>query len=135
MSVAKDKREPGQLDVNTKARGACTYILKITGNEKNFPDTQRDIIERFRKLAIDIDLDCWNANETKVMNLDDYHDRLGLQEKAAKECTDMLKLNNIMKPLVHMSSKRYWYIVNEYVELRKMIRGWNRSDAKRLKPQ
>ena len=112
MSVAKDKRDSGQLEVNTKARGACTYILKITGNEKHFPPSQRDIIDRFRKLAIDIDLDCWDANETKVTNLNDYQHRLDLQQRAAEECTDMLELANIMKPLVHMDSKRYWYIIN-----------------------
>ena len=136
MSVPKDKRNEGQLAVNTAARAICVHVLKITGNEKNFPPDQEEFAQKLRDIALQIDLDCWNANNIKVGSSEKlYRDRLDLEEKAARECTDMLELLNIAKPLYHMSSKRYKYLTDAYVRLRKMIRNWYQSDRDRLNPQ
>ncbi len=136
MSVQKDKRKTGDLDVNTKARAICVHVLHITKTVKNFPPEQEAFTQRIRDLAIQIDLDCWNANNIKVGDsVELYHDRLKLEEKAARECTDMLELINIARPLYHMRTDRYVYLTNEYVALRKMIRNWYRSDRERLRPQ
>lgn len=40
MSVPKPKRGASKLEVNLAARNACTHVLKITGNEKNFTPDQ-----------------------------------------------------------------------------------------------
>ena len=135
MSVPKDKRDEGELAVNTVARSICVHILNITGNEKNFPVTQSHYITMMQDLAIQIDLDCWKANNILVGDSERYYrDRLELQDKAAGECTDMLELINIAKPLFHMNSKRYKYLTTQYAKLRKMIRAWHKSDQGRLKP-
>ena len=135
MAVPKDKRNNGDLVVNTTARGICAHLLHITANEKNFPSSQSHFIVKMRDLAIQVDLDCWSANNILVDNAENYHDRLRLQEQAARNCTIMLELINIAKQLFHIPTKRYVYLTTQYVQLRKMIRNWYKSDRERLKPQ
>lgn len=136
MSVPKDKRKIGELAVNTAARSICTHILKITGNDKKFPPDQLEYTNRMRDLALQIDLDCWEANNIRVGNSKEkYDDRLRLQEKAKRECTNMLEMINIAQPLYHMSTKRYEYLTEQYTNLRSMITSWEESNKRRLNPE
>lgn len=134
MSVPKDKRDMGQLAINTTARRICTHVLRITGNDKNFPPDQQWFLNRLRETALNIDLKCWRANNIYVKSESDYHNRSTLQKEAGDDCTDMLELINISKPLFHMSTKRYRYLTDQYAELRKDIRNWEKSDRRRYMP-
>lgn len=66
MSVPKDKRTEGELAINTEARRICTYVLRITGNDKKFPKEQEWFTNLLREKAIGIDLNCWKANNIFV---------------------------------------------------------------------
>ena len=135
MSVPKDKRTEGDLAINTEARRICTYVLQITGNEKNFPKEQEWFCNLLRTVAINIDLCCWKANNIYVGDSERlYEKRLGLEAEAGDACTTMLELINIGRSLYHMPTKRYRYLTGQYVELRKKIRNWYRSDRERLRP-
>ncbi len=135
MSVPKDSRVTGELAINVAARLICTHILKITSNQNKFPADQWHYVQLIRDTAIDIDLKCWKANNIYVgENMALYEKRLSLEAEAGDQCTTMLELINIAKPLFHMSSKRYKYLTDQYVGLRKQIRNWYRSDRERLKP-
>ena len=120
MSVPKDKRTEGELTINTEARRICTHVLRITGNEKNFPKEQEWFTNRLREVAISIDLNCWKANNIYVSSEALYNKRLSLEAEAGG--------------LYHMPTKRYKYLTDQYVELRKHIRNWYKSDRERLKP-
>ena len=134
MSVPKDKRANGELTINTFARRICTHVLQITANEKNFPQGQEWFLNRLRETALGIDLNCWKANNIYVTSEQLYNKRLELEAEAGDACTDMLELINIAKGLYHMPSKRHRYLTDQYVELRKNIRNWYKSDRDRLKP-
>lgn len=135
MSVPKDKRDTGELAINTEARRICTYVLKITGNEKNFPKEQEWFTNRIRDIALDIDLKCWKANNIYASSDALYEKRLALEAEAGDLCTVMLEQINIAKSLYHMDTKRYKYLTDQYVGLRKRIRNWYKADRDRLKPQ
>ena len=135
MSVPKDKREEGELTINSEARGLCKHLLQILGNEKNFPKEQEWFTNRMRETALDIDLKCWKANNIYVDKSEElYAKRLGLESEAGDECTEMLELLNVAKGLYHMPSKRYYGLTDQFVDLRKHIRNWYKSDRERLKP-
>lgn len=134
MSVPKDKRTEGQLIINTEARRICTHVLRILGNEKNFPKEQEWFTDKMREVAIGIDLKCWKANNIYVSSEALYNKRLSLEAEAGDACTEMLELINIGRGLYHMPTKRYKYLTDQYVELRKHIRNWYKSDRERLKP-
>lgn len=135
MSVPKDKRTDGVLAVNVAARSACVYLLKITSNEKHFPMNQQWFCQKLRETALEIDLKCWEANNIYVADsMQRYNARLALQAEAADKCTEMLELINIARSVYHMQTKRYWYLTNQYSDLRKQIRNWYSSDKERLKP-
>ena len=88
-----------------------------------------------REIALHIDICCWKANNIYVNNSEFlYEKRLKLEAEAGDSCTTMLELINIGKQLYHMTTKRYLYLTNQYVELRKKIRNWYKSDRDRLKP-
>ena len=134
MSVPKDKRSEGELAINTEARAICTHVLRITGNEKNFPKEQEWFTNQLRDTALNIDLDCWEANNIYVNSDALYLQRLSLEAKAGNACTRMLELINIGRSLYHMPTKRYQHLTTQYSDLRKHIRNWYKSDQERLRP-
>lgn len=135
MSVPKDKRTEGQLTVNIMARNICIYVLKIVENQKNFPLEQIWFNNHLREMALHIDVCCWKANNIYVGDSQMmFEKRMKFEIEAGDSCTTMLELINIGKQLYHMPTKRYKYLVDQYVELRKKIRNWYKSDRERLKP-
>ena len=133
MSVPKDSRREGELAINVAARSICTHVLSITGNEKNFPKEQEWFCLQLRNTALAIDLKCWKANNIYVSSEALYTKRLELEAEAGDACTTMLELINIARHLYHMPTKRYRYLTDQNVELRRKIRNWYKSDRERLK--
>ena len=135
MSVPVPLRDQGELEVNTKARAMAAYTLKITANEKHFDRAQDSYIQLIRGAAVDIHCLCWEANNIKVgASPDRYRTRLELQAQAADKCNRLCALIELAKPLFHLSSKRTVYWIRMVKEVRRVIRAWRESDAKRLKP-
>lgn len=135
MSVNKNQRKEGELQVNTDARNLCIYTLRITANPKTFPVSQASYVEKLRNTSIEICTLCWKANNIRVDgNEDRYNRRLELQNRAIDECNSMCVLIEIAKPLFHLSSKRVCYWMKLVTELRTLIRKWRNSDKQRLKP-
>ena len=135
MSVPKDKRSEGELVINIMARNACAYVLKIMQNQKNFPLEQIWFNNHLRETALRIDMYCWKANNIYVCESQElFQKRINLEIEAGDSCTTMLELINIARQLYHMPTKRYKYLVDQYVELRKKIRNWYKSDRERLNP-
>lgn len=135
MSVPKDRRDEGELAVNTMARNICTYILQIIGNPKNFSPEQMWFNNYLRQTALHIDLCCWRANNIFVGKSQElFEKRMKFEIEAGDSCTIMLELINIGRQLYHMPTKRYKYITDQYVGLRKKIRNWYKSDHERLNP-
>lgn len=108
MSVPKDKRTEGELAINTGARRICTYVLRITGNDKKFPKEQEWFTNLLREKAIGIDLNCWKANNIFVNSQTLYDKRMALEAEAGDACTEMLEIINIGRSLYHMSTNRYY---------------------------
>lgn len=135
MAVPEPIRNQGQLTVNTKAQELCAYTLKITANEKHFPKTQDEFIQRIRGAAVDIHCLCWEANNIKVCNSPErYKTRLALQAQAADKCNRLCALIEVAKPLFHLSNKRTVYWLHRTIEVRNLIRAWHEADTKRLRP-
>lgn len=136
MSQPKPSRNEGQLEVNTMALQLCLHTLKITDNTNVFPpDHHQDIVLKVRRLAVDIDLACWRANNIKVGKSQRlYNDRMETERKAGDMCNDLNRLIRICKPLFHLSGRKTAYWSKLTVELRNKIRAWYQSDEERLKP-
>lgn len=136
MSVPVPKRKPGELEVDTLARTLCVYTLRITGNEKTFPQNQASFSELIRRTALQIHTLCWRANNIRVDgNAMRYRARLEAQERAADLCNDLYAMIEVAKPLYHLSSRRCVFWQDQVVKVRGCIRSWSESDAKRLKPE
>lgn len=103
--------------------------------KKHFDRAQDSYIQLIRGAAVDIHCMCWEANNIKVCaSPDRYRTRLELQAQAADKCNRLCALIELAKPLSHLSSKRTVYWIRMVKEVRRVIRAWRESDAKRLKP-
>ena len=136
MSVPVPKRGEGELEVNTKARNMTAHTFKNLENEKYFPKGQEVFINRMRECALDIQGKCWIANNIKVDDVKSRYDRrMNLQEEAADKCNEMIMLIETAKQLFHLSGKKTAYWINQYAELRAMIRSWHGKDVIKQKPK
>ena len=132
MAVPVNKRTQGQLAVNVKTRELCVYTLRVTANEKFFPQEQKAFVEQLRDAAISIHCLCWEANNIVVgKDSDRKRRRINFQAQAADRCNTLCALIDIAKPLFHLSSKRVIYWTNLAVQARNMIRAWRENDIKR----
>ena len=135
MSVPLEKREPGTLDMNTKARQLCTYTLQITVNDKNFPAEQDAFTQKIRDAALEIHLLCWEAINIKVdKSINRYNRRIKLLDIASGKCVKLAAMIDIAKPLFHLSSKRVTYWSDLITDVFNAIQQQRLDDIKTLKP-
>ena len=136
MSVPKDERSHGQLEVNIATLDLCTYTLKITANENVFPAEQKAFIDKLRDTVLEIHLLCWEANNIRVnKDPDRFWQRINMEQTAADHCNRMCALIEVAKPLFHLSSQRCVYWTEKVVDVRNLIHAWSESDSKRLNPR
>ena len=134
-SVPVERRDTGELNVNTEARRMCAYTLKITANPKTFDTAHKDLIDMIRADAIEICALAWEANEIKVgQNERRYERRISLQEIAADKCNHLCCLIELAQPVFHIETCRKCHWKRKVEDVRNLIRAWHDSDAKRLKP-
>ena len=136
MSVPVPKRDSGELEVNTMARGLTVYTFQILANPKWFPQSQAAFIGELQKCVLEIQSLCWEANNVRVDgDWQRYNFRISLQDRAASRCNRMMMLVETAKPLFHLESRRVRFWITKAKDLRAMIRGWREKDAERLMPQ
>lgn len=132
MSVAEGERSQSKLEVIVKALDLATYTIKITNNPKVFlPEYRSSLTDDIIRTAKDIYIDAWTANNVLVKTADDWKIRRMLQERAARNCNNLLALMQLAKTVFHLKSKRIKYWTEKTVTVRGHIRDWREGDSKR----
>lgn len=133
MSVPEGKRHKGRMEVHIKARELAVYTVKILANEKVFnPTIDREIINRIRNCAYDIDAKSWTANKIRAdTNQINRTMRYKLQQKSILLCDEMLSYIGIAKQVFHLKSRRVKYWSSLIVEVQRLLQAWKESDVNR----
>ena len=66
-----------------------------------------------------------------VKSADDLAERRHLQERAARNCNNLLALMQLAQKLFHLKLKRIKYWGEKTIAARNLIRAWKESDYKR----
>ena len=122
--------------IDTDAMQLANHTMKILDNKKLFPEdtpNKARLISWMVNTAESIYIDVWSANNVLVKTPKDRAIRLGLQEKAARECNNLLAMINQAKSVFHMrtTKKEYWFKM--VVNLRNDIRDWHNNEIVRYK--
>lgn len=132
MSKTVDRRNENKLDVIDQAEKFAAYTIKICSNKKVFlPEYYDSITSEIIRLATDIYINIFNANDIRVMNESDCRERLKLQRIAKSECKRLYPLIQLCKPVFHFPTRRlkYW---NEFLKkVKYRLEKWNESDRTR----
>lgn len=132
MAVPAGERGHGKFEVLVKAQELAAYTLKITKNKKVFlPEYQTALTDDIIRMAKDIYIKAWTANNIRVTDEQGWNDRKKLQEEAAQCCNNLLALIQLAKPVYHLSAKRVEYWGRKTIEVRKELRDWKAGDSKR----
>lgn len=132
MSVPKSLRSESQLEVFNKTMEMCKYTIHICCNENIFlPIYRNALTEDIIKTAKDIHIKAWMANNIRVSDEEDAHERLRLEKESIMLCEKLLSLIHLAKPLFHLSSKRIGYWGNLILETKGFLKKWRDSDVKR----
>lgn len=132
MSVPVNQRSTGKLEVIVKARELAEYTIIIVSNPKHFdPEYKEAIGDKLVDTALKIYTLCFSANA--VMLETERTERRIKQEEAVNLCNEFEALIELSKGLYHLSTKRCVYWVRQVQTVKKLIRSWRDSDAKRLR--
>lgn len=132
MAVAESERSQSKLEVLVKALDLVTYTIRITNNQKIFlPEFRSALTDDIIRTAKDIYINAWTANNIQVKGADDWKVRKALQERAARNCNNLLALMQIAKTVFHLKSKRIAYWGEMTIIARSYLRDWKESDMKR----
>lgn len=66
-----------------------------------------------------------------VKSADDWKMRKALQERAARNCNNLLALIQLAKTIFHLKSKRVKYWSEKTIDVRGYLRSWRDADSKR----
>ena len=132
MSVPEGLRGTGRLEVIEKALDLADYTITITANSKIFlPEYQRSLTDDINRIALAIYVDAWTANNIKVTNEESYMERRRLQDKAARNCNNLLALMQLAQKVFHLKLKRIKFWGEKTLNVRSLLRAWRESDYKR----
>ena len=131
MSVKVCDRSQGKLEVLTKAMDFASHTIKICDNDNVFPKRHRlsvnaDIIKEVKMIAKLI-----NRANTKRS----YAKRLELQEQALDLTNDVeIDMEIAYRTIkANFTEKKLDYWLQLLVEVRKLLKGWIKSDAQEHK--
>lgn len=134
MSVPAGQRAKSKFEVLIKARELAKYTLDITKNEKVFKvEYQNSLTNDLIKIAKDIFINCWIANNKRVTDSSIADERIRLQQIAIDNCVALLALIDLAKCVYHLKSKRVWFWAANTIAVRDLIKEWRMSDIKRYK--
>ena len=106
MSVPEGLRGTGRLEVIEKALDLDDYTITITANSKIFlPEYQKSLTDDINRIALAIYVDAWTANNIKVTNEESYMERRRLQERAARNCNNLLALMQLAQEGVSLEAQ------------------------------
>lgn len=132
MAVAEGERSQSKLEVIVKTLDLATYTIRITNNPKVFlPEYRSSLTDDIIRTAKDIYIDAWTANNVLVKTADDWKIRKALQERAARNCNNLLALMQMAKSVFHLKSKRVKYWGEKTITVRGYIRDWRDGDSQR----
>ncbi len=132
MAVVESERSQSKLETIVKALDLATYTIRITNNPKVFlPEYRSSLTDDIIRTAKDIYIDAWTANNVLVKTAEDWKVRKALQERAARNCNNLLALMGLAKSVFHLKSKRIKYWGEKTLEVRKYLRDWKDGDNKR----
>lgn len=132
MSVPEGLRGTGRLEVIEKTLDLADYTITITANSKIFlPEYQRSLTDDINRIALAIYVDAWTANNIKVTNEESYMERRRLQERAARNCNNLLALMQLAQKVFHLKLKRIKFWGEKTLNVRSLLRAWRESDYKR----
>ena len=121
------------MNLFEEARNFSIYILKITKNKNVFTEEfQTAITDRLNANAVDLYLNLWKANNTKL-SADTYSIRKEYQRKALCNIIDFLSVWDLAIRAFHLKSKRTEYVTGRLVAIEEVIKKWSKSDVERLK--
>lgn len=134
MSVRVEDRGEGKFDVLTKALKLAVHTVNITDNKKVFVPEHEKLAGEIVYLATDIYHKARVANEIKFLqDIELMEERRKLQNDAIKECTQLVSKIYIAKHVFHLRGKRVSSWIDMVEEVKKLLKGWMESDAKRFK--
>lgn len=132
MSVPEGLRGTGRLEVIEKALDLADYTITITANPKIFlPEYQKALTDDINRIALAIYIDAWTANNILVRNAEDFAERKRLQERAARNCNNLLALMQLARKVFHLKLKRIQFWGEKTLNVRNLLRAWKESDYKR----
>lgn len=123
---------PSKFTITLKACELASYTNKILDNKNIFPEGYGDeIVSRLRSYTMQIYLDCFQANDWRVLKAEDYKQRRELQEHALDMCELCLPLIQLAKHHYHLETRRMMYWGKMVIDLRDKIKNWVDSDKSR----
>ena len=132
MSVPEGLRGTGRLEVIEKALDLADYTITITANPKIFlPEYQKALTDDINRIALAIYIDAWTANNILVRNAENFAERKRLQERAARNCNNLLALMQLAQKVFHLKLKRIQFWGEKTLNVRNLLRAWKESDYKR----
>ena len=132
MTVLKNKRGQGKLEVLLKARSLAKYTLVIAKNEKIFPKRNRWLLTQpIVKTTLEIFTDIRKANSINVKTDDDYKMRRAYQLDAYAKCEALLSLIELAYVTLHVEGKRVEFWTGCVVKVEELLQAWTYSDYQR----
>lgn len=132
MGVPVNQRKENQLEVIVKTRELAMHTLRITQNPEKFPpeywvSLTSDLVSAAKSIYVD----CWTANNIRVLSKAHLEKRADLQTRAIINCNNLLALMELAHKLFHFETKKLKYWGKLTTECRTLIRAWRESDRKR----
>ena len=133
MSVRKNERNEGKLEVHAKAEELVSHTVHIVSNPNVFDPRYDSFHGRIVDTAVSVGCDLWEANGIYVK--DDparYAVRRDLQDRAIRNINVLLYLMTVAKRLdKKMRSSKYRHWVSLARTTRALAVKWRDSDARR----
>lgn len=125
MTVLKNKRAVGNLEVITKARKLAKYSLLLAKNEKIFPKRNRWLLTQpIVQSSLNIFTNMRKANSIEIRTKADFEQCRALQQDAYAECEALLSLIEIAYTTLNIQAKRIEFWTGLVVELEQQLLTW-----------
>ena len=105
------------------------HTLIVCDNAKIFKPEHEDLTSRIRKTALNIYLNAYHANKTKL-NKAHWKNREPLQIEAIRLCNELIGLINLATITFHLRWKKKYYWVSLAVKTKELLVNWHTANLK-----